>query len=189
MAAMHNPPLFCDICAKAKSQYTYTRPFGFWRNPNVTPSTGQVKIWYDTQVDAYRLMMPYHAGLVQFLKDKIPYSDRSYDKSTKIWTFKENWLDAVTLTVKGMFGTAPVIITKAQAQTAQTPPTVTKTKIDVVVLEFVKVVGEESMIKAYRDAMMRHHPDRGGDIAKATKINELWNKMKQELFNNGTKTP
>src|SRR5690242_12916518 len=58
---------------------------------HMTPTTN-VRIWWDTSVNAYRMASPFNRELVDGIKTFIPVSDRSYDPATKIWTFVERQL-------------------------------------------------------------------------------------------------
>ena len=144
-----------------------------------------VRIWWDTSIQAYRMSSPYNKDLVEALHAKIPYSDRSFDKQTKIWTVTERYIDAVIAFFKSI-GAAPTVITRAQAESAQTssssPALRTKPVADAA-LEFLKVLPYEAAQKAYRHAALLLHPDRGGDINKMAVLNAVWERLTKEVYN------
>lgn len=176
---------YCELCGEI-----YTDCIPICKCPSVcvalelemTPVTN-VKIWWDTSVSAYRMTSPFNRELVDGIKAFIPVSDRSYDPQTKVWTFVERQLLAleklfVTLGVK------PVVVTRAQAeQASQSTPTQQRGKpLDAVVMEFVRLVPQDCMIKAYRAAAMTLHPDRGGSMDKMSALNAAWDRMQKELY-------
>lgn len=142
-----------------------------------------VRIWWDTQVQAYRLTTPYHQPFLEALKALIPYSDRSYDKETRIWTLTERYFKPVKELCETIWPSAVTTVTKEQAQSAQSPKSVTLIKIDEVIVQFFRMLPPDAAAKAYRHAAMLMHPDRGGDMESMSKLNALWQRLETELFN------
>lgn len=154
-------------------------------SPNTT-----VRIWWDTQISAYRLMSSYNAALVDVLTKNIPVSDRSYDKATKIWTFVERQLAPLQALLK-MLQITPKITTRAEAEQHQQAsqaraaggnPLSTSSPIDLAIIEFVKLMPFDAMLKGYRQAQMQMHPDKGGDPDIASRLNAAWNRVKKEHY-------
>lgn len=45
--------------------------------------------------------------------------------------------------------------------------------------EFIGMLSQEALHKAFKHQIAVFHPDKGGDAAKATRLNALWSKIKQ----------
>lgn len=152
-------------------------------NPKMSPQTS-CRIWWDASVSAYRLSSSFNKELVDTIKAQIPGSDRSFDQQSKIWTFTEKWLTPLLGFIK-LLGVSPIVITRAQAEVAQTSSASGSTRgksLDAVIIEFVKVLPYESARKAYRDAAMLLHPDRGGSMEKMSALNAAWERIQKEVF-------
>jgi hypothetical protein len=155
----------------------------------MTPSGSSVKIWWDASIGAYRLTSGYNKSLLETFKLLVPASQRSYDPETKIWTFTEQTLPMVEK-VLTMVGLKATIVSRQQAEAASASGSNTSASahssqatLDTVILAFVKAMPYESMQKAYRDAAMRCHPDRGGSMDKMAQLNSTWQRLEKELWN------
>lgn len=152
----------------------------------MTPNT-QVRIWWDTSVQAYRMSSPFNKTLVDSIKQFIPVSDRSYDPASKIWTFVERQLAPLQTLFKQLH-IQPQIITRAQAEQAANAnananaPARRGQQLDTIALEFMRALPYEAAQKAYRHAAMMLHPDRGGDPSKMASLNSSWTKLQKELY-------
>lgn len=149
----------------------------------MTPVTN-VRVWWDASVSAYRLASPYNKDLVEGVKATIPISDRSFDPTTKVWTFVERQLDPLLKFFK-LMNIQPVVITRAQTeQASQSTPQGPRrgAAIAEVALEFMRVAGSDAMQKAYRAAALTHHPDRGGSMDKMSALNAAWERLQKEIF-------
>ena len=154
----------------------------------MTPSGIKCRIWYDLDVQAYRISCGYNNKFIEFLKVAIPTSDRAYDPTTKIWVFQEKWFDIVCSTAQGVWGGGNVTIqNKASAQTAASSNANTsvaparQAKLDDVIISFFKLLPVNAVRKAYQTAAVELHPDRGGDAVKMRQLNEYWSRIKTEL--------
>lgn len=150
----------------------------------MTPNT-QVRIWWDTSVQAYRMSSPFNKTLVDAIKQFIPVSDRSYDPTTKIWTFVERQLTPLQRLFTQLH-IVPQIVTRQQAEQAQqssgSAPARRGATLDSVALEFMRTLPFEAAQKAYRHAAMMLHPDRGGSMDKMTALNAAWDRLQKELY-------
>jgi hypothetical protein len=151
----------------------------------MTP-VGNIRIWWDTSVSAYRMASPYNAALVDAIKAQIPISDRSYDPATKIWTFVERVLTPLQALLK-MIGAQATVITKQQAEAAsqqsQAGSTQRGVPLDQVIIEFVKLCPPAAMTKAYRAAALELHPDRNsGNSDKMSRLNTAWDRIQKEVY-------
>jgi hypothetical protein len=144
---------------------------------------GQIRIWWDVSVQAYRLTSPYNKELVDSLKAFIPISDRSYDPTSKIWTISERMLTP-TVGVLQKLKLQHVVITRQQAEQASTssPTTTRGMPLDVVMKRFLELLPYESARKSYLHASMQMHPDKGGSMDVMTEFNALWQRLEKEVW-------
>jgi len=143
-------------------------------------------VWWDESVMAYRARFPFNKQVVDFLKQAIPHSERSWDQDQKLWTFTEAYLDGTVKFFHIAFGTSEVaVVTKEQTEKARQKANtgvVRITGIDSQLVEFMKLIPYEAAKEAYRKAALLLHPDRGGDMEKMAKINALWTKIQKEIY-------
>lgn len=141
------------------------------------------KIWWDNAVGAYRISTPYSPQFVDFIKASIPASDRTYDKSTKYWTFTEKFFPQIESVIKKLWPSEHVIISHTQAQQASASAPVRQAPLDTVITEFFNLLPFDAANAAYRKAATELHPDHeGGNMEKMTKLNALWDRLKKEVF-------
>lgn len=146
-----------------------------------------IRIWWDATVRAYRLSGAYDDQLVSFLKSNIPYSDRAWDPATKIWTFTESYFSGVEKLCKMVFGDANVsVFTRQQVEaTAGATSGTSVQKVDTITIElaeFLRLLPYEAAQAAYRKAAFILHPDKGGDMEKMSRLNQLWTKIEKEVY-------
>lgn len=148
-------------------------------------ATGQARIWWDTDIQFYRMTTPYDEGFTELFKACIPHSDRNWDKPSKIWTFSERYFSPIKSLMEKSFNGNVVIISKEQTEKAA-QPLIKTLPIDQVLAQFVKLLPHEAMQKAYRHAAMMFHPDRNpGDesaVAKMATINAAWQRLEVEFY-------
>lgn len=158
----------------------------------------KAQLFWDTSVSAYRLKM--HGDwsktekIVDFLKKQIPHSDRNLDvqedatthKKNYTWTFTEKYFDGTVKFLHLVFGSGEVaVITRAQVEAAQQPRLPLQqagSPLANASYEFLKAIPYEAAQKAYREAAIRLHPDRGGDMEKMSTVNALWTKIQREIY-------
>lgn len=180
-----NPPCNCVKCRAARTQRATSV------KPSVKPMTptGNIRIWWDASVSAYRMASPYNASLVDTIKTQIPVSDRSYDPATKIWTFVERQLAPLQALLK-MLNMGSTVVTRQQAEASasqQTSSAGTSGRnvkpLDTVIVEFVRLLPLDAAKKAYRAAAMDLHPDKqGGRSDKMQALNMAWDRIQKEVY-------
>lgn len=152
----------------------------------MTPQ-GEIRIWWDTAVAAYRVASPYNEALVDFLGKQIPVSDRSYDKPTKIWTLVERQLAPLEAFIK-LMNMRSTVVSRQQAEATQQSQSKAGTAstrnepIDQVIVRFVKLCPPDAMQKAFRAAAIAMHPDRGGNANKMASLNAAWDRIQKEVY-------
>jgi hypothetical protein len=158
----------------------------------------KAQLFWDSSVQAYRLKMQGEWSktekIVEFLKKQIPHSDRNLDvkedpsthKKDYTWTFTEKYFDGTVKFLELVFGKTEIaIITRQQVEAAQQPRqgiVSSSSPLHSAAYSFLKAIPFESAQKAYRDAAMRLHPDRGGSMEKMAEVNALWTKLEKELY-------
>jgi len=150
----------------------------------MTAQQANVRVWWDASVSAYRMSSPFNRELVDAIKAFIPVSDRSYDPTSKIWTFVERQLTPLQQLLTKL-NCNVVVVTRQQAeQASQSSPNnaVRGKSIEVIALEFMRVAGADAMLKAYRAAAMTLHPDRGGSMDKMSALNAAWDRLQKEVY-------
>lgn len=147
--------------------------------------TGSVRIWYDPQADAYRVVTPFNQAFVDAIKKLVPISDRAWDASSKTWTITERFMGPVCSLAEKAFKCKATVVTKAQAQAASMPPVVRQAPLDSVILDFFKLLPFEAAQGAYRKAALTLHPDRGGSMESMSRLNAAWQRLETELYGRG----
>jgi hypothetical protein len=158
----------------------------------------KASLFWDTSIQAYRLKLVGDYArverMVDFLKKNIPSSDRELivkedpltHRKDYTWTFTEKYFDGTLKLLHLIYGAAEVaVVTKAQVEAAQQPRlnlTSGGNSLHTACYEFLKSIPYESAQKAYRDAAMRLHPDKGGDMQQMSIVNSLWTKLQKEIY-------
>lgn len=144
---------------------------------------GQIRIWWDASVAAYRLTSPYNKELVDSLKAFIPVSDRSYDPASKIWTITERMYQPVIGVLQKLKLTFTAITKQQAEQASQSSPAATKgLPLADALMRFITLLPYDSAKKAYLHASMQLHPDRGGNMDRYTEFNSIWQRLEKEVW-------
>jgi hypothetical protein len=149
------------------------------------PQSSTTKIWWDTTVDAYRVVTPYRPQFVELLKQLLPASDRAWDAASKTWTITEKFLPSVKDLTERIFGGTATIVSRQQAQAAQQPPPQrggAATPVGKLIEEWFQLLPYSAAQKAYRYGAMELHPDRGGSMETMSKFNALWQQIEKLHF-------
>src|SRR5580700_10188551 len=181
----------CSTCDLLKVMYyaifNVTTGIGVSMKGNqMTPQQTQVRVWWDTSVQAYRLTSSFNKALIEGLKKSIPASNRSFDDVSKIWTITENYLQPLQNLFK-FIGVHATVITKAQAEAAQqsqprsnnSPVTSRSATLDNVLVAFMRSLPFDAAQAAYRKATMLLHPDRNPQSTMDTMstLNATWTRI------------
>lgn len=140
----------------------------------------KVRFLWDKDVQGYRIECPYNKAFIEGIKALVPASDRDYDPSTKIWTVAEKWYKPLHIAAERLYPGQVFVFTKEQQERAAAPPAIAKASLDQVLTDFVKLLPNEALIRAYKVAAMELHPDRGGSMEKMSSLNALWQRIKEE---------
>lgn len=160
--------------------------------------SGTVRIWWDVSIQAYRLSSTYSTELAAVLKTQIPVSDRSYDNTTKIWTFTERFLKPIEEFCK-LAGLTITLISRQQADAASqgAPQAHTSansgsvnpnningnSSLTLLCHQFMSLLPFDAAQTAFRKAALALHPDRpGGDMEKMSQLNIAWQRLEKDLY-------
>ena len=111
---------------------------------------------------------------------------RGWDPASKIWTITERFFPAIKVAAERIFPGQVNILTREQAEKATAPSAVKIKTLNEVLLDFVLLLPNDALQKAYRVAAMTLHPDRGGDMEKMSRLNALWQRIEMERINKGS---
>lgn len=149
----------------------------------------KARVWWDKDITAYRASFPFKPQIVEFLKNQIPASDRTWDPATKIWTFTEQYLDGTVKFLHICFGNGEVAVVTRQQFEASSRPSGTSVRtsntIELACSDFMRLLPYDSARQAYRHAAMALHPDRNKEpeaMEKMSKINSLWSRIEKEIY-------
>lgn len=150
----------------------------------------KARVWWDKDISAYRATFPFKPQIVEFLKQNIPHSDRTWDQTTKIWTFTEQYLDGTVKFLHIAFGPGEVaVVTRQQFEASSRPPAGASVRvsntIDTACAEFMKILPYEAARQGYRQAAILLHPDRNKEpdaMEKMSRINALWTRIQKEVY-------
>jgi len=169
-----------------------------YRNYPSTP----VSIYWSQKYGAYALkfsntqhfneMTP----IINFLKSK-PYGESTYDPTDKVWYFAEEHLGSVRYLFKA-FGTSIFTLSLQEKPTNTGHSYLQGQKVistDQHFSRFAELTGENiksldylDAKKIYRRFCMRLHPDKGGDPATMSAVNEIWSDLERVWYKT-TKEP
>lgn len=150
--------------------------------------SGNVRIWWDVSVGAFRMAAPYNAKFLELLKSLVPGSDRSWDDQTKIWTFTERFYGAIKNLLDQVYGATNIsVVTRQQAEAAAAAQSagaraISSNPIDTTILQFFKMLPYDAARKAYIVAAAQLHPDKGGSLDSMSTFNAAWQKLEREFF-------
>jgi hypothetical protein len=135
----------------------------------------------------YYISLPWRKEFVDTIKAIVPGGKRGYDEVTKQWVFAEEYLKALEILVRGIFGTHDVYVesrsdVEARAKKAAAPAVITAAPLDEVLLKFVKLLSHSAMKRAYLLTLGEVHPDKGGDAERTMSLNVMWDRIEREWF-------
>lgn len=147
-------------------------------------------ITWDSAAGVYSISTPYEPNFVEFVKAKIPGSQRAWDPGTKLWTVEEHWLDVLQALATELWGATAVSVTTRQSiEDAEREQREAQNKAILMSLppkeralvEFVSALPFEAVQAAYRKAALALHPDRNPtDGAAMAKLNAAWTNVEKE---------
>jgi hypothetical protein len=217
-AIMQPTPVYCRRCSKlnatkslyaaqqkqkraqgGKKSMTYS---GRSRSSSYTQTQQQTQkrctFRWDVQTKAYDVVTPYDPNFVEFLKAKIPVSDRvpNYDPLTrkhKSWLIQEAWFDALHYLAEQLWPGAVEVITRADAERAwQEQENARAAAIaaqrqavlgpfESALLDFCTLCDVDALRAARNKMAVALHPDKGGDPTKMAKLNASWFTIETEF--------
>lgn len=158
----------------------------------------QCSFTWDMPRMAYGVKSDFNPNFIEFIKAKVPVSDRApdYDPQTKkfnCWYIKEAWFDILYELATQLWGSAVTVITRAQAEKAWKEQEEARAAMllaqrqavlgpfETALLEFCSLCDVDAMRKARNAMAITLHPDKGGDPNKMAKLNASWFVVETEL--------
>ena len=162
---------------------------------------GNCRIWWDDTVQGYRVVTPYRPNFVDLLKQLAPGPERVWDGPPTNPTGPRNWIISERIfqptkdLVEKIFGGPVIVVTKqqwqaqqaasqTQANTGYSRPGAASANgngnsLAGLMYEWFQLLPYDSAKKAYRDAALQMHPDRGGNPEVMSKFNSLWTQIEK----------
>lgn len=134
-------------------------------------AVGNARMWFDEATDTYAISTPFNRHFVDWLKFAIDKNHRSFDPVRKIWFVSRQSVGEVRKKAETLWSDFEF------TDKIEVRPMASQSELQ----EFVQLIGVDALTKAYKEAVLRNHPDRGGDSNKMARINQLWTKIKQTL--------
>lgn len=155
--------------------------------------TGNVKIWWNVQAQAYNMVTPYDQNFVNTFSLLVPGSDRHWDRDSKTWTFTERFFTPIKDLAEKVFRCTATVVTRDMAEKAaagagsssSSAASSKSNKIDSVMADFVRLLPYTAARKAWLLACTELHPDKGGSLDKMSSLNAAWQRIEKEFFNQG----
>jgi hypothetical protein len=124
------------------------------------------------------LRAPFNESLLTALKDCFPTSDRRWAVRHKVWLINADCHELLMkLLQDGGYTLAWATLPKTTVNTPRRWGVATPD--DYETLQIVPWAFFEVAQAAHRALILLHHPDRGGDPAKAAAINAAWRRVKE----------
>lgn len=158
-----------------------------------TRPTTQCTFTWDIPRSAYSVKCEYQPNFIEFIKAKVPASDRVWDPNVKMWYIKEAWYEvlhelagqlwpgAVASTSKSVAEAAWQAQENARRAAIAAQRAAILTTLDNAILDFCTLCDSEALRACYRKMSLALHPDRGGDADKMSKLNASWYVLETEL--------
>jgi hypothetical protein len=150
---------------------------------------------------AYAVKSQYQQNFIEFIKAKIPGSDRAWDAAQKVWYIKEAWFDIMYELASQLWPNAVTTLTREAAERAWKEQEAARSAMlkaqresvlgpfESALLAFCEMCDLESLKAAYRKAAIALHPDKqGGDQERMARLNASWFVIEQELKKRSSST-
>lgn len=163
---------------------------GGYAQPQHTP---QCSFTWDMPRMAYAVTCQYQPNFIEFIKAKIPVSDRAWDPTTKTWYIKDAWFDIMhELALQLWPGDVSVIRREAaekawkEQEDARAAMLLAQRQavlgpLEAALLDFCALCDVDALRKARNAMAIALHPDKGGDPNKMAKLNASWFVIETEL--------
>jgi hypothetical protein len=135
---------------------------------------------------AYAVVCQYQPNFIEFIKAKIPASDRAWDPTSKTWYIKDAWFDIMFELASQLWPGAVAVISRADAEKAWKEQEAARAAMllaqrqavlgpfEAALLDFCALCDVDALRKARNAMAIALHPDKGGDPNKMAKLNASW---------------
>lgn len=124
----------------------------------------------------------YSPGLVDFIKETIPARERRWDKDAKAWSFAAGHAHRVLNEARRLGFSCRTEGIGEDARRDTPPPRPAYRNTDDAIVAFFRLLPPDALKAAYRAAAIKLHPDHGGDEQAMKELNELWQRIEEELL-------
>ena len=163
-------------------------------------STPQCSFTWDMPRMAYAVTCQYQPNFIEFIKAKIPVSDRAWDPTTKTWYIKDAWFDIMFELANQLWPNAVSVITREAAEKAWKEQEEARAAMllaqrqavlgpfESALLEFCSICDVDALRAARNKMAIVLHPDKqGGSADKMARLNASWYVVETELKKVGEK--
>jgi hypothetical protein len=143
---------------------------------------------------AYAVKCEYQPNFIEFIKAKIPASDRAWDTTSKTWYIKDAWFDIMFELASQLWPQAVAVISREQAERSwkeqeearsamlQAQRQAVLGPLEAALLDFCSICDVDALRRARNAMAITLHPDKaGGDANKMAKLNASWFVVESEL--------
>jgi hypothetical protein len=164
--------------------------------------SAQCSFTWDVPRQAYAIATGFNQNFIEFIKAKVPVSDRvpDYDPTTRkfrCWYVKEAWFDILNELASQLWPNQIYVLTREAAEAAWLAQE--KARLDALaaqraavlgpfesaLLDFASLCDVDSLRAARNKMAIALHPDKGGDADKMAKLNASWFIVETELRKRG----
>lgn len=159
----------------------------------------QCSFTWDVARGAYGVKSDFNPNFIEFIKAKVPGSDRAadYDPVTRkfnCWYIKEAWFDILHELATQLWPGGVTVLSRVDAERAYKEQETARAQalaaqraavlgpFEAALLDFFACCDLESLKACYRKAATSLHPDKaGGDSDKMARLNAAWFLIEQEF--------
>jgi len=185
-----------NVAYKGRSSQSYNPPpGGGYSGQQQTP---QCSFTWDVPRQAYAVTAAYQPNFIEFIKAKVPGSDRvpDYDPVTrkfKCWYIREAWFDVLNELAQQLWPNAVSVLTKDAAEAAWQAQEKARTDalaaqraavlgpFEAALLDFTALCDVDALRAARNKMAIALHPDKGGDPDKMARLNASWFLIESEF--------
>jgi hypothetical protein len=172
---------------------TRRTPQGYPSSTTGAQSTTQCSFTWDMPRSAYAVKCEYQPNFIEFIKAKVPASDRAWDPTSKTWYVKDAWFDILFELANQLWPDAVGVVTREQSEKAWKEQEDARSAmlaaqrqavlgpLENAILEFASLCDVDALRAARNKMAIALHPDKGGDPNKMAKLNATWFVVESEL--------
>lgn len=162
-------------------------------SPQTSAQSTQCSFTWDMPRSAYAVKCEYQPNFIEFIKAKVPASDRAWDPQAKTWFVKDAWFEVLHDLAQQLWPGATAVITRAQAELAWKQQEDARAAalfaqrqavlgpFESALLDFCSLCDADALRAARNKMAIALHPDKGGDPERMARLNASWYIVETEL--------